>query len=309
MKYPLLSERAMRKIVAFILIVSLLCIGATTYADASISDSVPVSTLSVVPLYEGSDYVVLQNNQPDFYVWQISATPYVLFSRLDAFGRTGAAMACLGPETLPTQARSSMGNVYPSGWQTTQYDELGEDRYLYNRSHVIGFMLCGDNATPENLFTGTRYLNAGGMVIFESQVADYISRTKNHVIYRCTPIYAGDDLVASGIQMEAYSVEDRGALCFNVFAFNIQPGIVIDYSTGKSAREGAEVSETVADRSSPQATEAPSVTYILNTNTKRFHYPNCPSVRDIKDNHKKNFYGTRDEAIAAGYAACGRCHP
>ena len=299
----------MKRITAFILIISLLCVGATTYAEASTSDAVPVSTLSAIPLYDGTDYVVLQNNQPDFYVWQISATPYVLFSRLDALGRTGAAMACLGPETLPTQARGSMGNTYPSGWQTTQYDDLGEDRYLYNRSHVIAFMLCGDNATPENLFTGTRYLNTGSMVIFESQVADYISRTKNHVIYRCTPIYAGEDLVATGVQMEAYSVEDRGALCFNVFAFNIQPGIVIDYATGESVKEGAAASATGVDRSGPQATEAPKVTYVLNTNTKKFHYPSCSSVKDIKDNHRKNFYGTREEAVAAGYAPCGRCHP
>ncbi len=299
----------MKKVTAFILIVSLLCIGAVTYADASIGDAVPVSTLSAIPQYEGTDYVVLQINQPDFYVWQINSTPYVLFSRLDALGRTGAAMACLGPETLPTQARGNMGNVYPSGWQATQYDDLGEDRYLYNRSHVIAFMLCGDNATPENLFTGTRYLNTGSMVIFESQVADYISRTKNHVIYRCTPVYAGNDLVASGVQMEAYSVEDRGALCFNVFAFNIQPGIVIDYATGESVKEGAEASATGVDRSGPQATEAPKVTYVLNTNTKKFHYPSCCSVKDIKDNHRKNFYGTREEAVAAGYAPCGRCHP
>ena len=299
----------MKRITAFILIISLLCVGATTYAEASTSDAVPVSTLSAIPLYDGTDYVVLQNNQPDFYVWQISATPYVLFSRLDALGRTGAAMACLGPETLPTQARGSMGNTYPSGWQTTQYDNLGEDRYLYNRSHVIAFMLCGDNATPENLFTGTRYLNTGSMVIFESQVADYISRTKNHVIYRCTPIYAGEDLVATGVQMEAYSVEDRGALCFNVFAFNIQPGIKIDYATGESVKEGEAASEKTADRSAPQATEAPKVTYILNTNTKKFHYPSCSSVKDIKDNHRKNFYGTREKAVAAGYAPCGRCHP
>lgn len=299
----------MKRIITFVLITSLLCLGAMTYAEGTISDCVPASTLSSIPLYEGEDYVVLQNNQPDFYVWQISPTPYVLFSRLDDLGRTGAAMACLGPETLPTQARGGMGNTYPSGWQTTQYSELGEDRYLYNRSHVIAFMLCGDNATPENLFTGTRYLNASSMVIFESQIEDYISRTKNHVIYRCTPIYAGDNLVASGVQMEAYSVEDRGALCFNVFAFNIQPGIVIDYATGESAREGAEGFGNAPDRNSPQATEAPKVTYILNTNTKKFHHPNCSSVKDIKDKHKKEFYGTRDEVIAAGYVPCGRCHP
>ena len=170
-------------------------------------------------------------------------------------------------------------------------------------------MLCGDNATPENLFTGTRYLNAGSMLVFETLISDYITRTKNHVIYRCTPIYAGDDLVASGVQMEAYSVEDGGALCFNVFVFNIQPGIVINYSTGESTPEGAETVGADTATRGPQATEAPTVTYILNTNTKKFHYPTCPSVNDIKSAHKKEFYGTRDEAVAAGYAPCGRCHP
>lgn len=299
----------MRRFLAFALILALLCVGTVTHADASISDSVPVSTLSVIPLYEGADYVVLQNNQPDFYIWQINATPYVIFSSLDTLGRTGAGMACLGPETLPTQTRGSIGNYYPSGWQSTQYDNLDGDRHLYNRSHVIGFMLCGDNATPENLFTGTRYLNAGSMLLFETQIADYISHTNNHVIFRCTPVYAGDDLVASGVQMEAYSVEDRGALCFNVFVFNIQPGVVIDYSTGESTLEGEEPTGAAAETRGPQPTEAPKATYILNTNTKKFHYPSCLSVKDIKAAHKKEFYGTRDEAIAAGYAPCGRCHP
>lgn len=299
----------MKKIAIFGLVVALLCIGGAAHAEASISDDVPTSTLSEIPLYEGTDYVVLQNNQPDFYVWQISTTPYVLFSKLDILGRTGAAIACLGPETLPKQARGSIGSVYPTGWQSTQYDALGEDRHLYNRSHVIGFMLCGDNATPENLFTGTRYLNAGSMVVFETLVADYVSRTQNHVIYRCTPIYAGDDLVATGVQMEAYSVEDRGVLRFNVFVFNIQPGVVIDYATGESVLEEAGASESVTEKSIPQASEAPKVTYILNTSTKRFHYPNCSSVHDIKDKNKKEFYGTREEAVGAGYSPCGRCHP
>ena len=302
-------ERAMKRIFTFVFAALLLVISAVSYADASISDAVPVSTLTTIPEYQGEDYVVLQNNQPDFYAWQINSTPYVIFSKLDELGRTGAAMACLGPETLPTQKRGSMGNVYPSGWQTTQYDSLGEDRYLYNRSHVIGFMLCGDNATPENLFTGTQYLNTGGMVIFESHVEDYITRTNNHVIYRCTPVYAGDDLVASGVQMEAYSVEDKGVLCFNVFVFNIQPGVTIDYATGESTQEGANTSTTVGNRDIPQATGTQEVTYILNTNTKKFHYPSCSSVNSIKDKNKKEFYGTREEAIEAGYAPCGKCHP
>ena len=299
----------MKRIFILVFAALLLIISAISYADTSISDTVPVSTLTTIPEYQGEDYVVLQSNQPDFYAWQISATPYVIFSKLDELGRTGAAMACLGPETLPTQKRGSMGSIYPSGWQTTQYDFLGEDRYLYNRSHVIGFMLCGDNATPENLFTGTQYLNTGGMVIFESHVEDYITRTNNHVIYRCTPVYAGDDLVASGVQMEAYSVEDKGVLCFNVFVFNIQPGVTIDYATGESVQENTRTSTQATDSGSSQTTETPKVTYILNTNTKKFHYPSCSSVNSIKDKNKKEFYGTREEAIEAGYAPCGKCHP
>ena len=229
----------MKQKTVFLVILSILVIilaGADSYADSFISEAVPRSTLTEIPLYDGEDCIVLQNNQPDFYIWQIQTESYVSFSALDSLGRTGPGIACLGPETMPTQTRGQIGNVHPSGWHTVRYDDLIEDKYLYNRAHVIGFSLCGDNATPENLFTGTRYLNANGMLPFENQVAAYIDRTKNHVIYRCSPTYAGDDLVATGVQMEAYSVEDAGGLCFNVFVFNVQPGIVIDYATGESHR-------------------------------------------------------------------------
>lgn len=300
--------------------------------------SVLPSTLDAaeIPDHTDQDYIVLNDNVPDFYLWQITDSPYVSFSPLDELGRTGAGMACLGRETLPTEARGQIGNIRPSGWHTERYDDLIEDRYLYNRCHVIAFMLSGDNNTPENLFTGTRYLNAGSMLPFEILVGDYIESTGNHVIYRAAPVYRGDDLVATGIQLEAWSVEDGGAgLCFNVFVYNVQPGVVIDYHSGESERdpdyapaeEAAEpvlplvltedVNEDVPDRSLPEepaaeppaSEKAPVVTYILNTNTHKFHLPGCSSVGDMKEKNKQEFSGTRDEAIAAGYQPCGRCHP
>lgn len=299
-------------------------------ASPSEKQIVLVSTLEItdVPAYSGDDYLILNDNNPDFYIWQINDEPFVIFSPLDKLGRTGAGMACLGEETLPKETRGEIGDVHPSGWQNERYDDLIEDRYLYNRAHVIGHMLCGDNGTPENIFTGTRYLNAGSMLQFELRVLDYIEKTGNHVLYRVTPMYHEEDLVATGVQMEAWSVEDNGAgVAFNVFVYNIQPGIRIDYRTGESERntdttiievltmpeQEREKQETdVQSRSISAATdeaELPVVTYILNTSSKRFHYPDCQSVSDMKEKNKQEFYGTRDEAIAAGYLPCGNCHP
>lgn len=277
-------------------------------------------TLLDIPEYAGADFVEINGNTPGFTVEQITNQAYINFSALDKLGRTGAGMACLGPETLPTHERGVIGDIRPSGWHTVRYDELIADRYLYNRCHVIGYQLCSDNATPENLFTGTRYLNAGAMLNFETQVANYIEQTSNHVIYRCTPTYREvEDLVAYGVQMEAYSVEDAGRLQFNVFVFNVQPGIIIDYATGDS-QEGdpligslpsasPEPSATPESRVLEQEQEAPEVTYILNKGTKKFHYPNCASVSDIKAKNKAEFYGTREEAIEKGYVPCKRCNP
>ncbi len=302
-----------KRVVSLILLLLLLSIGAYAHSETSKSDAVPRSTLSVIPLYTGENHVILQDDQPDFYSWQITTEAYVSFSQLDALGRTGPAMACLAPETLPTRPRGQIGNVRPSGWHTTRYDDLIDDKYLYNRAHVIGFSLCGDNATPENLFTGTRYLNAVSMLSYEVRVLNYIVKTGNHVLYRCSPVYDGNDLVATGVQMEAWSVEDEGTLCFNVFLFNVQPGIVIDYATGESERaEAAEEVASAADRGlggGEGEVKTPAVTYVLNTNTHKFHRPSCPSVEEIKRKNRKDFYGTRGEVIAAGYDPCGRCHP
>ena len=189
-----------------------------------------------IPAFQNEAAVVLHNNIPDFYISEITTEPYVRLSPLDELGRTGTGMACLCAETLPTEERGQIGNVQPSGWQNARYDDLIEDHYLYNRCHVLGYQLCGDNATPENLFTGTRYLNVDSMLYFENQVAGYLTNNKSgHVIYRVTPVYNGEDLVPAGVQMEAFSVDDYGkSVCFNVFVYNIQPGVEIDYATGES---------------------------------------------------------------------------
>lgn len=279
-------------------------------------------TVESIPKYSGEDYVVLHNNLPSFYIWQLSTEPSLSFSPLDSMGRTGAGFACLGRETLPTDSRGSIGNIQPSGWQTVRYDDLIPDKYLYNRCHVIGYMLSGDNATPENLFTGTRYLNMTLMKQIESSVSEYIQGTGNHVLYRVTPFYKDDDLVAYGVQMEGYSVEDHGeTICFNVFLYNIQPGIQIDYRTGSSWIDpdySAASSDLILLPLEPENKDTSAskdmnpekqVSYVLNTNTKKFHYPYCSSVSDMKLTNREDFYGTREEAISAGYKACKRCNP
>lgn len=225
----------MKHLVLFLLILALSA-GSPKCAGSLSADHIPASALSEIPEYNGSDYVILNDNMPDFSQKDLVTESYVRFSNRDSLGRTGPGMACLGPETLPTEPRSEIGNIRPSGWHTVRYDDLIEDKYLYNRCHVIGYLLCGDNATPENLFTGTRYLNTTSMLPFEISVAEYIESTGNHVLYRCSPKYDGDDLLAKGVQIESYSVEDNGKLRFNVFVFNVQPGILIDYATGDSRR-------------------------------------------------------------------------
>lgn len=282
-----------------------------------------------IPPYTGKDYIIINNNKPEFDDEQLTTNTFVSFSPFDELGRTGSGIACLGPETLPKDPRGEIGNIRPSGWHTVRYDDLIEDKYLYNRSHVIGFFLSGDNNTPENLFTGTRYLNSGTMLQFEIKVGDYIEKTGNHVIYRVTPRYQDSDLVATGVQMEAMSVEDRGAgLHFNVFVYNFQPGILIDYRTGESRRDpdyqkyvsrsitpnansdqNALSEENNAAQNVTDDVDLSTVTYVLNTNTKRFHLPTCDSVIEMKTKNREYYYGSRDEIIEAGYIPCGRCKP
>lgn len=191
-----------------------------------------------IPAWAGEDRIELGGNVPFFTPEQLTAQSYVSFSPLDRTGRTGAGMACLGLDTLPTHARERIdSSLRPSGWHSVRYDDLIEDGYLYNRCHVIGYLLCGDEGTAENLFTGTRHLNRELMLPYEKQVADYIAETGHHVLYRCTPLYRGSERLARGVELEAYSVEDEGrGVCFHVFLYNVQSGVRIDYATGDSRR-------------------------------------------------------------------------
>lgn len=188
--------------------------------------------LSEIPEYSGSPYVVLNNNIPEFTPEEITAIPYESYSHQDILGRCGTALACIDQSLMPVEERGDISEIHPSGWQTQKYDFV-DGGYLYNRCHLIGFQLTGENDNEKNLITGTRYLNVEGMLPFENMVAEYVYETNNPVMYRVTPVYEGYNLVASGVQMEAYSVKDRGAsICFNIYAYNVQPGVEIDYATG-----------------------------------------------------------------------------
>ena len=188
-----------------------------------------------IPEYDGSSpYAEINDNVPFFEESDLSLQSFENYSDLDRLGRCGIAYALIGEELMPTEERGTIGMVKPSGWHTVKYDFV-DGKYLYNRCHLIGYQLAGENANEKNLITGTRYFNTIGMLPFENEVADYVHKTKNHVLYRVTPFYTGENLVADGVLMEAYSVEDKGAgVCYNVFIYNVQPGVKIDYKTGES---------------------------------------------------------------------------
>ena len=192
-----------------------------------------------IPVYAGQPYTVIKDNVPDFTEEEKSCTQaFEYYGELDALGRCTVTFANVCPQTQPTEKRGTIGQVRPSGWHTVKYNDLIDGNYLYNRCHLIGYQLTGENANISNLITGTRYLNVEGMLPFEDMVDDYVDETGNHVLYRVTPIFKGDELVARGVRMEAWSVEDAGTgICFDVFCYNVQPGIVIDYATGDSQRE------------------------------------------------------------------------
>ena len=207
------------------------------------SDALPeylgegAESIEEIPAFSGNAYVAVNGNVPFFMPEEITDESYEFYSELDELGRCGVTMACIGVDIMPTEERGEIGSVKPTGWQSVKYDCV-DGKYLYNRCHLIGFQLAGENANKRNLITGTRYLNIEGMLPFENLVADYVQETKNHVLYRVTPLFDGNDLVAHGVLMEGWSVEDEGeGVCFCVYAYNAQPGIVIDYQTGDSREE------------------------------------------------------------------------
>ena len=252
---------------------------------------------SNIPAYTGEPYVVVNDNVPFFKESEKTTQSYEQYSELDSLGRCGIAMANIGQDLMPTDKRGDISQVKPTGWQSVQYDNVN-GKSLYNRCHLIGFQLAGENANEKNLITGTRYMNVEGMLPFENMVADYVKETDGHVLYRVTPIFEGDNLVASGVLMEAESVEDDGeGILFNVYVYNVQPGIVIDYATGDSYLE-----------SSKTASDAVK-TYILNTNSKKFHDPSCSGAKTIKDSNRQTYEGSREDLIKQGYEPCGKCRP
>ena len=254
-----------------------------------------------VPEYAGQPYVTIHDNKPDFTEAELAEDVFESYSELDAKGRCGVAEAMIGKELMPNEERGKIGQIKPSGWHTVKYDNV-DGKYLYNRCHLIGYQLTAENANEKNLITGTRYMNVDGMLPFENMVADYIKETEHHVRYRVTPIYEGDNLVASGVEMEAESVEDEGeGLSFHVYVYNVQPGIEIDYATGDSHETDTEQTN--------QASDNQIESYVLNTNNKKFHKPTCSSVKDMKEKNKETYEGTREELIQKGYEPCGRCKP
>ena len=270
------------------------------YSGLSESDIAGISTCEVssldevsaevMPDYDGIPYYEVNDNEPFFDDDEITDESFEEFSELDDLGRCGTAVACVGQDIMPTEEREDISSVHPSGW--TSGLEAGE----WNRCHLIGYQLTGENANEENLITGTRYLNVEGMLPFENEVADYVDSTDNHVMYRVTPVFDGDNLVCSGVLMEAASVEDDGdGLSFNVYCYNVQPDVEIDYATGESY-------EIVDEEESSE-----SQTYILNTRSKKFHKESCSAVGSMSKKNKKEYHGSREELIKEGYTSCGEC--
>lgn len=292
-------------VAAFLLLLALLFGGCSYNQPGLDTQAIQENTqksyeLTDIPAYAGNSFVILDDNKPAFSKKDRERTDaFETYSDLDELGRCGVAYANICKELMPTEERGAIGMVKPTGWHTVKYDNV-EGKYLYNRCHLIGYQLAGENANEKNLITGTRYLNVTGMLKFEDQVADYVNETNHHVLYRVTPVFEGDNLVASGVEMEAYSVEDKGeGVSFHVFLYNVQPGITIDYATGESWLDNSKTTED----------NEKTLNYVLNTNTHKFHKENCESVRDIAGSNKEVYTGNREDLINMGYEPCKRCKP
>lgn len=289
---------------ALLLCIAVVLSGCGTALNATDGSSSAVFSPEEAPAYSGAPYVEINGNQPDFSQDQETAESFERYSELDSLGRCGTAFACIGEDLMPTEERGSISEVHPTGWVQAQYDCV-DGGSLYNRCHLIGFQLTGENANERNLITGTRYLNVEGMLPFENLVADYIKETGNHVLYRVTPVYQGDNPVASGVTMEALSVEDAGeGVCFSVYVYNVQPGVEIDYTTGESWESGSS-----PEASQESAAESGEEHYVLNTNSHKFHLPSCSSVDGMSEKNREDYHGSREDLIAQGYDPCGSCHP
>ena len=297
------NKRLIAALIAVIILVAA-SVTACTLLRSSVKENettVPSGTQTEEP------YIKVHGNVPRFSDEEKkTAAAFENYSDLDALGRCGVAFACVGKETMPTEERGPIGSIKPSGWHSVKYDFV-DGKYLYNRCHLIGYQLTAENANEKNLITGTRYLNTKGMLPFENMVADYVKETGNHVLYRVTPVFEGKNLVASGVYMEAYSVEDDGdGICFYVYVFNRQPGVKIDYLTGDSVADGTVKS---ASGETTSAEKEETKTYVLNISNGKFHLPDCDSVKKMKEENKQIMKCKRYELINAGYSPCGSCKP
>ena len=302
----------------------------TSMDDVDFSDAASTVSESSVVLPDGTElpawddtgaFVVVNDGVPFFDEFDKSRTDaFEEYSDLDALGRCGVAYANICPELMPTEKRGEIGSVKPSGWHTIRYNGIVNGNYLYNRCHLIGYQLAGENANKKNLITGTRYLNIDGMLDFENMIADYVHDTGNHVLYRVTPVFDGDDLVARGVLMEAWSVEDSGeGVCFNAFAYNNQPGIVIDYATGDSrllnaGEDAATVYVTYAANGSSDNSDGDyevldTQVFVLNSKSGKFHLDGCEYADSMNENNRVDMEDSVDNMLAAGYSPCGKCHP
>ena len=407
-------HRHHQKVLVSLSLSLVLCLSLLTPGYAAITTVLSdeqTLTQEKLPAYSYEPSTEIHDNVPYFQASDLTSSSYETFSSLDDEGRCGYAVACLGPDLLPDASRGPIGSVKPTGWHTVKYEGI-DGNYLYNRCHLIAYELSGENANEENLITGTRYMNVDGMLPYENEVADYIKSTGNHVLYRVTPVFEDDNLLASGVLMEAESVEDGGSgVSFNAYCYNVQPGISIDYATGDSsgqaytgseaskydgvdfqspavikaiqqalndkgydcgtpdgiagsgtasatahfkadhglsgdgidaalaltlglnayqlldlsskaasdqapAAQGGQSSGAAGQASGAQAGEAsgsgltgPAISYIVNTNTGKFHSPGCSSIGQMSDSNKMEYTGSRDDLIAMGYQPCKRCNP
>ena len=287
----------MKKLGCLLLLIVLL----TGCTELTMIPQAPAVTLDAIPAWSGEACITIDNNIPGFTADDLTTTAFEQYSPLDELGRCGTAYACVARELMPTEDRESISSVTPSGWVNKKYDFI-DGKYLYNRCHLIGFQLTGENANKQNLITGTRYLNIEGMLPFENMVADHVKEEDHHVLYRITPIYQQEALVCSGVQMEGYCVEcgdekyDEDKFMFHVYCYNVQPGVLIDYETGESTF-------------SEIGLNSEKKTYVLNTSSKKFHDPDCGNAANISDKNRDKVKITREELIYRGYEPCGVCQP
>lgn len=268
--------------------------------DSSVSATEESISIKQLPEYSGKPYVEIDGNQPGFTEKDKTKKSFEKYSELDSLGRCGVAYANVGQDLMPSDERGSIGKVKPTGWHTVKYD-IVDGKYLYNRCHLIGYQLTAENANEKNLIAGTRYMNVEGMLPFENMVADYVNETGSHVLYRVTPVFEGKNLLATGVQMEAYSVEDEGdGICFNVFVYNVQPGIHIDYATGDSKEESVQDADGKTDQKAEQ------IEIRGNKKSKIYHCPGQASYDDMADSDHLVVFHSEQEALDAGYRKAKR---